>query len=257
VRNDCRKATSALVRAGEQAADLGYDETGHQPRRSGPPRPRRRRRQCERPDRRRQPAARCRPGSLIGEVDPEGLVRLLREVGPAAAEALEVLGDRLLARVVVARGDGPRNCPLVDFMSVPAHRPWMPYRGHAAEHRRVEDLASPRGGFSGRVRHRRRHKARRGTQHVDTSARRHAPLGYAATSGGHQATTSAPATERACRASPWPRSPWTTSSRAVSPSCPSVVHRHSMGAPTPAAPHSHSGLRCRNRLLAQLSHLAA
>ena len=29
---------------------------------------------------------------------------------------------------------------------------------------------------------------------------------------------------------------------------PSVVHRHSMGAPTPAAPHSHSGLRFRNRL---------
>jgi hypothetical protein len=43
-----------------------------------------------------------------------------------------------------------------------------------------------------------------------------------------------------------------TSSRAVSPSCPSVVHRHSMGAPTPAAPHSHSGLRFRNRL--RLSH---
>src|SRR3954471_16781448 len=33
-----------------------------------------------------------------------------------------------------------------------------------------------------------------------------------------------------------------TSSRAVSPSCPSVVHRHSMGTPTPAAPHSPSGL---------------
>ena len=40
----------------------------------------------------------------------------------------------------------------------------------------------------------------------------------------------------------------TTSSRAVSPSCPSVVHRHSMGAPTAAAPHSHSGHRFRNRL---------
>jgi hypothetical protein len=53
------------------------------------------------------------------------------------------------------------------------------------------------------------------------------------------------------RARRWPttRQPlWTTSSRAVSPFCPSVVHRHSMGAPTPAAPHSHSGLRFRNRL---------
>ena len=39
---------------------------------------------------------------------------------------------------------------------------------------------------------------------------------------------------------------------AVSPSCPSVVHRHSMGAPTPAAPHSHSGLRFRNRLTGAL-----
>jgi hypothetical protein len=47
------------------------------------------------------------------------------------------------------------------------------------------------------------------------------------------------------------RSRWTTSSRAVSPSCPSVVHRHTMGAPTPAAPHSHSRLRFRNRLQAR------
>jgi hypothetical protein len=46
----------------------------------------------------------------------------------------------------------------------------------------------------------------------------------------------------------------TTSSRAVSPSCPSVVHRHSMGAPTPAAPHSHSGLRFRNRLEGAATH---
>ena len=45
---------------------------------------------------------------------------------------------------------------------------------------------------------------------------------------------------------------WTTSSRAVSPSRPSVAHRHSMGAPTQAAPHSHSGLRFRNRLFASI-----
>jgi hypothetical protein len=51
----------------------------------------------------------------------------------------------------------------------------------------------------------------------------------------------------------WRLSSWTTSSRAVSPSCPTLVHRHSMGAPTPAAPHSHSGLRFRNRLLAGVS----
>jgi len=50
------------------------------------------------------------------------------------------------------------------------------------------------------------------------------------------------------RRSGHPLSLGTTSSRAVSPSCPSVVHRHSMGAPTPAAPHSHSGLGFRNRL---------
>jgi hypothetical protein len=31
------------------------------------------------------------------------------------------------------------------------------------------------------------------------------------------------------------------------------VHRHSMGAPTPAAPHSHSGLRFRNRLPAAVT----
>jgi hypothetical protein len=46
----------------------------------------------------------------------------------------------------------------------------------------------------------------------------------------------------------------TTSSRAVSPFCPSVVHRHSMGAPTAAAPHSHSGLRFRNRLEGAATH---
>jgi len=39
-----------------------------------------------------------------------------------------------------------------------------------------------------------------------------------------------------------------TSGRAVSPPCPSVVHKHSTGAPNPAAPHFHSGLRFRNRL---------
>jgi hypothetical protein len=61
------------------------------------------------------------------------------------------------------------------------------------------------------------------------------------------------ARKRASPSSGVRRSPRTTSSRAVSPSCPSVVHRHSMGAPTPAAPHSHSGLRFRNRLPAAVS----
>jgi hypothetical protein len=41
---------------------------------------------------------------------------------------------------------------------------------------------------------------------------------------------------------------WTMSSRAVGPSCPSVLHRHSMGAPDPSRAASHSGLRFRNRL---------
>ena len=81
----------------------------------------------------------------------------------------------------------------------------------------------PRGSsrrIPGCLRHRTRHNRR--SRHASRRHQAGAPVNavtYAATLGGHQAATPAFATERACRASPWPRSPWTTTRSAGGDSC--------------------------------------